>query len=147
LFFTLAAAPICDAQKSETPHLTRSRSGTDPEHLVTDAALRLLQEGARFRAAVREGIAQADRGRVHRRSRNERPLRRDVALLSAYPLDARRRSGPVEYSLKQSPHRADPVPREAPEKFCFRPALCRGLHVREQTIEFLRIDHGAQDRH
>jgi predicted transcriptional regulator len=35
-------------------------AGTDPEHLVKDAALRLLQEDARFRAAVREGIAQAD---------------------------------------------------------------------------------------
>jgi len=29
---------------------------------VKNAALRLLQEEARFRAAVREGIAQADRG-------------------------------------------------------------------------------------
>ena len=29
---------------------------------MKDAALRLLQEGARFRAAVREGVAQADRG-------------------------------------------------------------------------------------
>jgi predicted transcriptional regulator len=37
-------------------------AGTDPEHLVKDAALRLLQEDARFRAAVREGIAQADHG-------------------------------------------------------------------------------------
>jgi predicted transcriptional regulator len=36
--------------------------GTEPERLVKDAALRLLQEDARFRAAVREGIAQADRG-------------------------------------------------------------------------------------
>jgi predicted transcriptional regulator len=36
-------------------------SGTDPERLVKDAALRLLQEDA-FRAAVREGIAQADCG-------------------------------------------------------------------------------------
>ena len=34
-----------------------SRSGTDPEGLVKDAALRLLEEEARFRAAVREGIA------------------------------------------------------------------------------------------
>jgi predicted transcriptional regulator len=38
------------------------RAGTGPEQLVTDAALRLLDEEARFRAAVREGIAQADRG-------------------------------------------------------------------------------------
>lgn len=37
-------------------------TGTDPERLVKDAALRLLQEDTRFRAAVREGLAQADRG-------------------------------------------------------------------------------------
>ncbi len=39
-----------------------TKAGTDAEHLVMDAALRLLAEDARFRAAVREGIAQADRG-------------------------------------------------------------------------------------
>ena len=39
-----------------------TKSGTDPEHLVKDAALRVLEEEARFCAAVREGIAQADRG-------------------------------------------------------------------------------------
>ena len=42
--------------------------GTDAETLVKDAALRLLQrlheEDARFRAAVREGIAQADVGKL-----------------------------------------------------------------------------------
>lgn len=37
-------------------------SGIDAERLVKEAALRLLQEDARFRAAVREGVAQADRG-------------------------------------------------------------------------------------
>ncbi|HKW97769.1 MAG TPA: hypothetical protein VJN43_08530 [Bryobacteraceae bacterium] len=36
-------------------------AGTDAERLVKDAALRLLED-ARFRAAVSEGIAQADRG-------------------------------------------------------------------------------------
>ena len=36
-------------------------AGTDPERLVKGAALRLLHEEA-FRAAVREGIAQADEG-------------------------------------------------------------------------------------
>jgi predicted transcriptional regulator len=35
--------------------------GVDPEAFVKGAALRLLDD-ARFRAAVREGIAQADRG-------------------------------------------------------------------------------------
>jgi predicted transcriptional regulator len=39
-----------------------SKAGTDPQHLVQDAALRLLDEDARFRAAVREGSAQADQG-------------------------------------------------------------------------------------
>ena len=39
-----------------------THAGTDAERLVKDAALRLLQEEARSRAAVREGIAQADRG-------------------------------------------------------------------------------------
>ena len=39
-----------------------TKAGTDAERLVKEAALRLLQEDARFRAAVREGIAQADRG-------------------------------------------------------------------------------------
>jgi len=37
-------------------------AGTDAERLVKDAALRLLQEDARFRAAIREGIGQAERG-------------------------------------------------------------------------------------
>jgi predicted transcriptional regulator len=39
-----------------------TQSGTDTERLVKDAALRLLVQEDRFRAAVREGIAQADRG-------------------------------------------------------------------------------------
>ena len=36
--------------------------GTDAERLVKDAALRVIEADARFRAAVREGVAQADRG-------------------------------------------------------------------------------------
>jgi predicted transcriptional regulator len=39
-----------------------SHAGTDTERLVKDAVLRLLEQDARFRAAIREGIAQADRG-------------------------------------------------------------------------------------
>jgi len=38
--------------------------GIDAKGLVRNAALRLLEEDARFRAAVREGIAQADRGEL-----------------------------------------------------------------------------------
>lgn len=39
-----------------------STAGTSPEALVRDATLRLLEDDARFRATVREGVAQADRG-------------------------------------------------------------------------------------
>jgi len=39
-----------------------TREGIDPEELVKDAALRLLEDDVHFRTAVREGIAQADRG-------------------------------------------------------------------------------------
>ena len=40
------------------------QEGKDAERLVKDAALGLLQEDARFRVAVREGIAEADRGEL-----------------------------------------------------------------------------------
>ncbi len=50
--------PEQEAQLSEMA----SHAGTDTEQLVKDAALRLLEQDARFRAAVREGLAQADRG-------------------------------------------------------------------------------------
>ena len=36
--------------------------GTDAERLVKEAALRLLEEDARFRTAVKQGIAEAQRG-------------------------------------------------------------------------------------
>jgi predicted transcriptional regulator len=39
-----------------------TKAETDAERLVKDAALRLLQEDARFSAAVQDGVAQADRG-------------------------------------------------------------------------------------
>jgi len=39
-----------------------TNEGTGAERLVKDAALSLLKQDARFRAAVLEGIAQADRG-------------------------------------------------------------------------------------
>ncbi|HXE13477.1 MAG TPA: hypothetical protein VN633_15230, partial [Bryobacteraceae bacterium] len=38
------------------------KAGTDAEHLVKNAALHLLESDAHYRAAVREGIAQADKG-------------------------------------------------------------------------------------
>jgi predicted transcriptional regulator len=50
--------PEREAQLSQVA----SHAGTDTERLVKDAGLRLLEQDARFRAAVREGIAQADQG-------------------------------------------------------------------------------------
>lgn len=38
-----------------------THSGTDPETFVRNAAMQLLREDSTFRAAVREGLAQADR--------------------------------------------------------------------------------------
>lgn len=38
------------------------QEGVDPAELVKDAALRLLEDDARFRAGVRKGIEQADPG-------------------------------------------------------------------------------------
>jgi predicted transcriptional regulator len=50
--------PEQEAQLSEIA----SQSGTNAELLVKKAALRLLERDARFRAAVRKGLEQADRG-------------------------------------------------------------------------------------
>ncbi len=52
--------PEQEAQLSQIAN----HAGTDTEHLVKDAALRLLEEDTKFRAAVREGIAQADPGEL-----------------------------------------------------------------------------------
>jgi len=41
-----------------------NHNGTEPEELVKSAALRLVEEDAQFRAAVRRGIVQADRGEL-----------------------------------------------------------------------------------
>ncbi len=41
-----------------------AHAGIDTENLVRDAALRLLEEEEKFRAAVQEGIEQADRGEL-----------------------------------------------------------------------------------
>jgi len=50
--------PEQEAQLSEIA----SQAGIDAERLVKDAALHLLERDARFRAAVRKGLQQADRG-------------------------------------------------------------------------------------
>ena len=50
--------PEQEAQLSEIA----THAGKDTEQLVKDTAMRLLEEDARFRAGVRKGIEQADRG-------------------------------------------------------------------------------------
>jgi predicted transcriptional regulator len=50
------------AEEEEQLAQIASRAGVEPERLVKEAALHMLRERARFLAAVREGIAQADRG-------------------------------------------------------------------------------------
>ena len=54
----LRLTPEQEAQLSKVAN----HAGTDIEHLVKDAVLHLLDEDARFRAAVQEGLRQADRG-------------------------------------------------------------------------------------
>lgn len=39
-----------------------TNEGIEPEELVKDAALRLLEDDSRFRAGVRKGIEQANQG-------------------------------------------------------------------------------------
>ena len=41
-----------------------AHAGIGTEHLVRDAALRVVDETSSFRAAVREGIQQANRGEL-----------------------------------------------------------------------------------
>ena len=48
-------------QEAKLAKVARS-AGIDAEALVKDAALRMLEEDGRFRAFVRIGIEQADRG-------------------------------------------------------------------------------------
>lgn len=47
-------------QEAQLAHIAYE-AGTDPARFVKDAALRLMED-ANFRAAVREGLAQARRG-------------------------------------------------------------------------------------
>ncbi len=41
-----------------------TKTGTKPERVAQDVLTRYLDDEARFRAAVREGVAQADRGEL-----------------------------------------------------------------------------------
>jgi predicted transcriptional regulator len=63
-FFTYAEGmdvPFTPEQEMQLAHIA-AKSGIQAEDLVKGAALHLLEQESRFRVAVREGIAQADRG-------------------------------------------------------------------------------------
>ena len=53
-------APEQEAQLSQIA----THDGTGTEEVLKKAALRLVEETARLRAAVREGVAQADSGEL-----------------------------------------------------------------------------------
>ena len=53
--------PFTPDQEAQLAQIAND-AGTDPEHLVRDAALRLLEQDKKFRAAVQKGVEQADRG-------------------------------------------------------------------------------------
>jgi predicted transcriptional regulator len=67
------------------------QAGTDAERLVKDAALRLLEEDARFRDAVQEGIEQANRGDFVEESEMAARLEQLLSIVNACPLDTCRR--------------------------------------------------------
>ena len=68
----LPCAPVSRTLRAMEVHFTpeqeaqlsriASADRVEVERLVKDAALRLIEEDARFRAAVQRGIAEADRG-------------------------------------------------------------------------------------
>jgi predicted transcriptional regulator len=64
LFFPYLEGMEVHFTPEEEAQLSRMavRAGTDAPHLVKDAALRLIDEEARFLAAVEKGIAAAERG-------------------------------------------------------------------------------------
>ncbi len=50
-------------QEAQLWQITR-HTGTAAEQVVKEAALRLVEETSRFLTAVREGLAEADRGQL-----------------------------------------------------------------------------------
>ena len=94
-----------------------THAGTDAERLVKDAALRLLQEEVRFCAAVREGIAQADRGEfIEEEEMDARLARADVALIDMRirwtPAAAADLQSISDYLKEHHPRYRDPTMRK-----------------------------------
>lgn len=67
--------PEQEAQLSEIAR----HAGTDTERVVKEAALRLLQEDEHFRASVRKGLEQANRGQFVEENDMETRINRMLA--------------------------------------------------------------------
>jgi hypothetical protein len=76
-----------------------SHAGTDTERLVKDAALRLLEQDAGFRAAVREGIAQAGREEFSGGGEMDASRRADAELPTSRAQNAREMGHPAQRTL------------------------------------------------
>lgn len=61
LILVIVEVQFTAEQEAQLAHLARLSGKSGPVELLKDAALRLLEEDARFRAAVLEGKAYADR--------------------------------------------------------------------------------------
>ena len=72
-----------------------SHDGTDTERLVKDAALRLFEQDARFRAAAREGIAQAGREEFSGGGEMDASRRADAELPTSRAQNAREMGHPA----------------------------------------------------
>lgn len=55
-------------------------TGTDPETIVKDATMRLLEEDTRFRVDVREQVSQGDHGRFIEESEVDDAVKRILEL-------------------------------------------------------------------
>ncbi len=66
LAFSILSSMEVDFTPEQVAQLSQIASyhGTDPEHLVRDAALRLIEQDKLFLEAVERGIEQADRGEL-----------------------------------------------------------------------------------
>jgi hypothetical protein len=75
------------------------RAGTDTERLVKDAGLRLLEQDSRFRAAAREGIAQAGREEFSGGGEMDASRRADSELPTSRAQNAREMGHPAKTSV------------------------------------------------
>ena len=84
-------------QEAQLAQVARYAGKSDAVELLQDAALRLLDEDARFRAAALEGKSYADRAEFVEEDEMDARFEEHAPLLNAYPVAAGRRSGLAEH--------------------------------------------------